>query len=452
MVEQRAGRKQFIITIAFHNDMVGSSADGSPWESLRSFCVEFGSYALSYQRALFPYFVLHDHIHAGNVAKLARGLAEFVGANTPAHRALLECAACLHDCGMALPPRLINELELAEGLIGRDSPKTVEELRAKLGESYARYFKNGVLTLSSKAPVGYLDAYVLRKLHPWISALYVEKHLPALLEGADLEPLTASEVVKPLALLAKWHNSSVEPSDYTCKVGGYAVNLKPLAGVLRLADAMDFSRRRGKFIYEHLVDDLGEKAPSQMKHWIFKMAVEDARLSYGRKALFVKLEGGESGEEVKAKLAGLLFFELVENFLHDYEHFTRSLGTRLGIIALLEGREVDLTGWIGDIEKSGECLKGLKLKIIAKESGHVGGYSSKLLEALKREVGAREPESGTAAQASEPSGFMEDFNIFDALAHALYEKDALALSKLLELIARKCPRAEMLLNRIQPRC
>jgi len=337
--------------------MVGSSADGSPWESLRSFCVEFGSYALSYQRALFPYFVLHDHIHARNVAKLATRLADFVGANAPAHRALLECAAYLHDCGMALPPRLINEFKLSEDAIQRDSPKTIADLKEKLGENYTSYFKNGVLTLSSKTPLSYLDAYVLRKLHPWTSALYIEKHLPALLEKADLGPLTVSDVVKPLALLAKWHNSSVEPSDYTCKVGGYTVNLRSLAEVLRLADAADFSRRRGKFIFEHLADDCKSEYPSRLKHWVFKMTVDDVCFSYERKAIFIKLEEGGSWEEEKAKLAGLLFFEIASNFLHDYEHFTKSLGTRLSIIAQLEGREVDLTRWLDDVKKSGECLK-----------------------------------------------------------------------------------------------
>jgi hypothetical protein len=431
--------------------MVGSSADGSPWESLRSFCVEFGSYALSYQRALFPYFVLHDHIHARNVAKLATRLADFVGANAPAHRALLECAAYLHDCGMALPPRLINEFKLSEDAIQRDSPKTIADLKEKLGENYTSYFKNGVLTLSSKTPLSYLDAYVLRKLHPWTSALYIEKHLPALLEKADLGPLTVSDVVKPLALLAKWHNSSVEPSDYTCKVGGYTVNLRSLAEVLRLADAADFSRRRGKFIFEHLADDCKSEYPSRLKHWVFKMTVDDVCFSYERKAIFIKLEEGGSWEEEKAKLAGLLFFEIASNFLHDYEHFTKSLGTRLSIIAQLEGREVDLTRWLDDVKKSGECLKNLKIKIIVKESKQDEDRISKLLEALKHEVEVKGFEKEAATQAFELSGFIEDFNIFDALAHALYEKDALALSKLLELIARKCPRAEMLLNRIQPR-
>jgi len=431
--------------------MVSSSGSGSAWESLCSFCIEFSDYSLSYQRALFPYFVLHDHIHARNVAKLARKLADFVGANKPAHRALLECAAYLHDCGMALPPRLVNELKLTENAIKRDSPRTAAVLKEKLGKNYNNYFKNGVLRLSSKTPLSYLDAYVLRKLHPWTSALYIEKHLPALLESADLRPLRASEVVRPLALLAKWHNSSIKPSDHTCEVGGYTVELKPLAEVLRLADAADFSRRRGKFIYEHLAGDFKTEYPSVLKHWIFKMAVEDVRISYERRALLVELERGGSWEEVKAKLAGLLFFELASNFLHDYEHFAESLEKRPGIVALIEDREADLTGWLDDIGKTGERLKNLKSKTLVEESKELENYASNLLQTLKSEIEAGELERGASAQAFELSAFIEDFDIFDALAHALYEGDAVTLSKLLEFIAGKCPQAEVLLNRILPR-
>jgi len=431
--------------------MVSSSDSGSAWESLCSFCIEFSDYSSSYQRALFPYFVLHDHIHNRSVARLARKLADFVNANTPAHWALLECAAYLHDCGMALPPRLINELMLTEDIIKRDSPKTIIDMKEKLGENYTRYFKNGVLTLSSKIPLNYLDAYVLRKLHPWTGALYIEKHLPALLESADLRPLTASDVVKPLALLAKWHNSVVEPSDYTCEVGGYTIDLKPLAEVLRLADAVDFSRRRGKFIYEHLAGDFKTECPSQLKHWIFKMAVEDVHINYDMDALLVEMEKGGSEEEVKAKLSGLLFFELASNFLHDYKHFTSNLGKRFDIMALIEDGEVYLTGWLDDIKTAGDCLKNLKLRTLVRESEHLRSYASDLLSILKSEVEARGLEGGASAQASELSAFIEDFNIFDALAHALYERDEVKLSKLLEFIAGKCPRAVILLKKILPR-
>ena len=430
--------------------MLRSSGDTSPWEELRSFCFEFCSYALSYQRAIFHYFVLHDHVHTANVARLAKELAELVGANTPAHRTLLECAAYLHDCGMALPPRFINGLRLTEGVVERDSPQTIKKLREKLGEAYSRYFRSGLLTLTPKTSLSYLDVYVLRKLHPWTSALYIEKHLPSLLEDANLDPLRPSEVARPLALLAKWHNSAVEPSDYTCNVGGYTVNLKPLAEVLRLADAADFSRRRGRFVYQHIIaEDLRRDHPSQLKHWIFKMGVEDVRLSYEEGALLVELEGGGTWEEARAKLAGTLFFEVASNFLHDYEHFARGLGMRLGIVATYEGRSIDLTGWVSEIMKVEGQLKALKLKSLAKRGGRLGSYASELLEAFKREIEAGEP--GLTVQAPPLSNFLDDFDVLDALAHALYENEVAVVSELLELIAKECPRAELLLNRIQPR-
>jgi hypothetical protein len=429
--------------------MVGWGGGVSPWESLCNFCLELGNYTLSYQRALFPYFVLHDHVHAGNVAKLARELSELVRATTPAHYALLKCAAFLHDCGMALPPRVINELKLTESQIRRDSPKTLEELRVKLGESYAHYFRDGVLTISPKMPLSYLDAYVSRKLHPWTSALYVEKYLPILLKDADLKPLTVSEVVKPLALLAKWHNSCIEPVDYACNVGGYEVRLKPLAEVLRLADAADFSRKRGRFIYEHIADDCRSDHPSVLKHWIFKMAIEDVQLSLRRGAFLIKLEGGGTHEEAWAKLAGILFFEVAANFLHDYEHFSGNLGTQLRIIASHEGREVDLTGRLNDVRKSSECLKELKLEVIAEEAGSAGSYSSQLLRDLKNEVGTLEPGRKEALQTSRVSRLAKEFDIFDAIAHALHDKEIAVLAHLQELISRKCPIALRLLKLFQ---
>jgi hypothetical protein len=438
-----------IIAIILRNIMVRSSGDASPWEKLRSFCFRFSSYALSFHQVVFPYFVLHDHVHTESVARLARGLAEFVSANTPAHRTLLECAAYLHDCGMALPPRFINGLKLAEGAVERDSPQTIKKLREKLGGAYSRYFGSGVLTLTPKTSLSYLDVYVLRKLHPWTSALYIEKHLPSLLEDADLDPLRPPEVARPLALLAKWHNSAVEPSDYTCNVGGYTVNLKPLAEVLRLADAADFSRRRGRFVYQHIAEDCKEEYPSRLKHWIFKMGVEDVRLSYEERALVVELEGGGAWEVARAKLVGTLFFEVASNFLHDYEHFVRSSGTRLGIVAAYEGRSIDLTGWVSEIMKVEGQLKALKLKSLAKKGGRLGSYASELLEAFKREIEREEP--GLTVQAPPLSNFLDDFDVLDALAHALYENEVAVMSELLELIAKECPRAKLLLDSIQPR-
>jgi hypothetical protein len=72
-----------------------------PRERIIDCCKELGNCVLGYQRLLFPYFVLHYHVHASNVARYVRSLSLLVGATTQAHRAVLECSAYLQDCGMA---------------------------------------------------------------------------------------------------------------------------------------------------------------------------------------------------------------------------------------------------------------------------------------------------------------------------------------------------------------
>jgi hypothetical protein len=45
---------------------------------------------------------------------------------------------------------------------------------------------------------------------------------------------------------------------------------------------------------------------------------------------------------------------------------------------------------------------------------------------------------------------MKKFDLFDALAHALYEEESAVLRNLLEYAAKKCPRAKLLLKEFQP--
>jgi len=94
-------------------------------------------------------------------------------------------------------------------------------------------------------------------------------------------------------------------------------------------------------------------------------------------------------------------------------------------------------------------LKALKLKSLAKKGGRLGSYASELLEAFKREIEREEP--GLTVQAPPLSNFLDDFDVLDALAHALYENEVAVMSELLELIAKECPRAKLLLDSIQPR-
>jgi len=405
------------------------------WEELLDFCMEFSAYTLGYQRALFPYFALHDHIHARNVGRFARVFSELIGVKSPADRALLECAAYLHDCGMALPPKLVNKLELAARYIERDSPGTLEELERKLGDRYRRYFEKGVLELEAGVPLSYSDALVVRELHPWISWRYIEKYLPGLLKSTKLGSLNPLEISETIALLAKWHNASIRLHDFERNVGGYTVSLKPLAQVLRLADAMDFSRRRGKFIYEHLVGDLKEKAPSQMKHWIFKMAVEDVRFSYKQRTLYIDVEGGGRREAVSAaRLFGIMLFEIGKNTLNSGKVSAEELQRLLRVTVVFEGREVDLKE-LRRIEKCSKCLKDLKLADLESEDvrthfADVLEYALQLFEDLKREA--------AGAGSARANRLVKEPDVFDLFAHALYDGRVDLLQRLWRLLEARC--------------
>ena len=425
---------------------------GDVWSRLIEFCEELSFYALSYQRALFPYFALHDHVHARNVVQYAREISEYVGAANPAQIALLESTAYLHDCGMALPPKLINKLELTEGEVEKYSPGTLGELKGVLGDAYRSYFRNGALELDAGrgAPLSALDAYVVRKLHPLIGARYVERYLKNLIGEAELHPLKLEEVLEAMAALIRCHDQRVEAGGSSkcfeqyakpCRAGGYVLDLGRLARALRAADAMDLSRGRAEFAYEHLVEDIKEKAPSQLKHWIFKIAVRSVRVDHWRKALLIGVEAGGGEEERRTRLLGVLAFEIAEHLIPKWE-------VNLGVTTVLGETEKDLQRMRGDLEKANECLKGVKLKDLEAVSGPASSYASQLSDKLRLEMVNASSDPGSKGPWVDK--LMKKFDLFDALAHALYEEESAVLRNLLEYAAKKCPRAKLLLKEFQP--
>jgi len=297
----------------------------SPWENAIRVSRELGGYVLSFQKMLFPYFVLHDHIHARNVEANAISLLSISEPKgpTPAEDALLRCAANLHDIGMALPLRIINDLRVNLSTIDKDTiskatkegkPPYAKELIKNYGkyfvDDYLRFPESGALSSSRD------EVKVVREIHPWISARYVEKFFRNILEEEHVFHEDTNGFVEALSTIIRWHSSKVELHEEKRKIGGYLVDLGRLAAIFRLSDALDFSRARAKYVFDYVADEIGKTAASQLKHWIFKLAVKKVEVEGDK----IRVELLESGDELldKGNLIGVVLFELIENTLGDY--------------------------------------------------------------------------------------------------------------------------------------
>ncbi|MCL7390363.1 MAG: hypothetical protein LZ173_10620, partial [Thaumarchaeota archaeon] len=98
------------------------------WFNVCSRCEEIALYMLGQQRALFPYFALHDHVHCRNVLMKVEELLSVSPLDQVSY-AVLRCATALHDIGMALTPLRINKLKIeADYLYKGPEKKFLKEL------------------------------------------------------------------------------------------------------------------------------------------------------------------------------------------------------------------------------------------------------------------------------------------------------------------------------------
>lgn len=392
-----------------------------PWFHIRRGCEELADYTLSNHRRIFPYFVLHDHVHARNVRRYSEYLLGLLSEKKQIHATLLSCAAYLHDISLALPVPVLNNLKLHIDEIREDAPELADDVL----RSYREYFEDGYLKIKdqemNKKPEKAASTRKLwRKLHPWISSKYVQKFLP------NMEVVVPNrsfflKLIEPLSTVIKWHSSkAVLGRSYPCRiqVDGYELYLCELALVLRLADAMDFSRKRGKFLYDLLLEEMKSEAPSQLKHWAFKMAVDNVEYRSG--TITIDVSTG-LGVEAQAKLLGVLLFEVAENFLHDFESFNGLGGGHLGRVGLrltVNGSTIaDLSKAISDIQNRYDCIKRIRLESL-------GDIGFKALRALSQELGEKEAR--------------KNGDFFDSLALALATNDEQAMRSLLQTAVNQC--------------
>ena len=396
------------------------------FQECRDACREVGAYLLGYQRLTFPYFVLHDHIHAENVLRIYHTILSSVYSSlSPAVDALVTCSSYLHDIGMSLPLSRVNELKISIQEIESDAPA----MREKLAK-YRDFVKGGVVSLpgeydercSTSLPKDVAD--FIRLIHPWVSAKYIasdqgfkrvlaeEVGCPGAGRCADLR----ESFLWALARVVKLHSSKIDlkTQQREVDVGGYRVELVKLAAVLRLADSLDISRRRAKHAFD-VWRRLVEGKPSQLKHWLFKWSI--SRIDLLPDGVSVEVTPSEDHVEEIAKVVGVAVFELGHNVAKDYNSYLEIVGKPLQFYIRVPGaREVAV-----DIEELKHCYEAIK----GRRSLPGGDVISRMLEELRGRFRLESPSQ------------QPDLDLLDLLASALYRREGLS-DVVRELSRQKC--------------
>ncbi|MEM1697845.1 MAG: HD domain-containing protein [Thermofilaceae archaeon] len=354
-------------------------------------CREVARQILGYSRALFPFFVLHDFTHSENICCNLCELAKLFGI-TEWELNLLKMAAYLHDIGMALPPLVIDELNINIENVLRDIKKeNRERMRGKIS-CFSRFIENNYVRLGKHALTAVEDAArLVRLLHPFISSSFIRRHLRDEI-GVNLP--------QEVELLCRYHNSKtpIPSSDE---------RLRRLVMALRLADSMDFTWARGKYFFTIAWRQCLLDAVDQLKHWAFKLSVEDVRVRGD--SITVKVSEGAS----RASVLGVLLFEVANNFYEDWQEIY-SCGLETRVVVSKGGNRVEVTGFI-------EALNSAYKRVV---QGYGGFDSSREFENIcSRLEGA--VESGMLDRLRDAhrrwrrESCAPEVSIFDALALAV---------------------------------
>jgi len=288
---------------------------------------------------LFPWYAPHDCTHFEHVAALVGELFKHFFGRNP-HRvehAIAVCAAYLHDVGMHLLPREINELQIhaswlrAAGQEGENIVKRCPEFFTGCKGSRAGCTTEnaGIVHIDDGMQGACLDpnssaytskecqstrskiSYFVRKIHPWISQAFVEKELPLLLServsmGLAVAQMFAGIVGKIVALHAGGTTFASEEKVFQ----GYKINLGKFGALVTLADAIDVTRH----IYaQGRLKTIFEADLSQVKHHVFKRFFESVEVRGG--AIVFTMRPGIG----RAEALGALYFEIGTQVAKDYE-------------------------------------------------------------------------------------------------------------------------------------
>ncbi|MEM3942644.1 MAG: HD domain-containing protein [Thermofilaceae archaeon] len=286
-------------------------------------CREVARQILGYSRAFFPFFVLHDFTHSENVCRNLDELKKLFGI-TEWEFNLLRMAAYLHDIGMALPPLVIDELNInIENVIRDIREEHRDRMRGKIN-CFSCFIENNYVRLSKHPLTAVEDAArLVRLLHPFISSGFIRRHL---------RDEIGIELPQEVELLCRYHNSKtpIPSSD---------VRLRRLVIALRLADSMDFTWARGKYFFKIAWKQYLPNAVDHLKHWVFKLDVEDVRVR--EDSLTVKV----SEDASRASILGVLLFEVANNFYGDWREIS-SCGLKTRVVVSKGNKQAEVTGFI----------------------------------------------------------------------------------------------------------
>lgn len=328
-------------------------------------CREVARQFLGYSRAFFPFFVLHDFTHSENICHNLLELPGLFGGITSYELKLLYMAAYLHDIGMALPPSVIDELNICVKNVLEDvRPESREKLLRKI-ECFQSFIENGYVRLKKGLKKGETSnelacsdrtlsalecsARLVRLLHPWISSSFIRNHLKKEL---------GLEVPVEVERLCRYHNSKTP-------IPSRDQRLRKLTIALRLADAMDFSWMRGKYFFKIAWKQYLPETKDQLKHWAFKLSVKEVRVREG--SLRVEISEGAD----KASVFGVLFFEISKNFYEDWQEVV-DCGLQVPIKVCKGRAKVDVTGFVGALNRAYDRIAEEGFDIISNELETVG--------------------------------------------------------------------------------
>jgi|GEM_PF-1827961 len=290
-------------------------------------CRDVGEYLLGYQRLTFPYFVLHDHVHSRNVYRNYLSIVSNSGlfqSLPPPIDALINCSSYLHDVGMSLPISFINELRLTVHEISDDSPEVGNKVKScpsflKDGHVYfpEKYSEKYTISLPKEV------ADLIRTIHPWLSSKYTTATFgfrKILSEEVPEKSSVKEAFLRALSTIIKYHSSKIDlrtrPREE--KILDYRIDVVQLAAILRLADALDISKKRTKHAFDAWKGLFSDK-PSQLKHWFFKWSIDKVEVKRGE--ISIRITPSEDKYEEIGKIIGVALFELGDNVAKDYNAY-----------------------------------------------------------------------------------------------------------------------------------
>jgi hypothetical protein len=184
--------------------------------------------------------------------------------------------------------------------------------------------------------------------------------------------------------------------------------------VLRLADALDISRKRTRYAFDVWRGLVGDK-PSQLKHWFFKWSIN--RLEIRRGEVTIEITPSEDKYEEIGKLIGVALFELGDNIAKDYNSYLEIVNRPFQFNIVLP---TSLKAGV-DLSELKQCYQTLTDPSVYRSirssahpaEGELLRVAQDLEERFKEETSRRGDQSYMEDKSSRP-------NSLDLLAHTLY--------------------------------